>query len=60
MKDIKTLKTEEVEKMLADSRGEVRDFQFNLSGAKIKNVRAGRNVKRNIARILTELRGRKS
>ena len=60
MKKIKELKTEEVEKMLEETRVEVQSFDFSLSGAKTKNVRAGRTAKRNIARILTELRARKN
>lgn len=60
MKKMKDIKTEDIEKELVDARETLSSFNFNLSGAKTKDVRAGRNTRRKIARILTELRLRKS
>lgn len=57
---MKDVKTEDIEKELVDARETLSSFNFNLSGAKTKDVRAGRNTRRKIARILTELRLRKS
>ncbi|MES2214004.1 MAG: 50S ribosomal protein L29 [Patescibacteria group bacterium] len=44
----------ELQKALADKRVVLRDFRFSASGAK-KNVKAGREAKKDIARIMTEL-----
>ena len=60
MKKMKDIKTEDIEKELVDARETLSSFNFNLSGAKTKDVRVGRNTRRKIARILTELRLRKS
>ena len=55
MKDTK--KTEkDLIKSLADNRAALRDFRFGTSGSKNKNVKEGQNLKREIARALTELR----
>lgn len=59
MKDITKQKSEDLQKELVTKRKEGHDFRFNLSGAKVKNVRTGRTARRTIARILTELHARK-
>lgn len=38
----------------------LREFRFNIAGSKTRDVREGRNLKRNIARRLTELNARKN
>jgi len=43
---------------LAHLREELRDLRFKVSQNQHKDVRALRNAKRDIARILTELRSR--
>ena len=58
MADLKGNKIEDLKKELAEVRSEVRGFRFNISGAKVTDVKEGRNKKRHIARILTELRRR--
>ena len=58
MADLKGNKIEDLKKELAEVRSEVRGFRFNISGAKETDVKEGRNKKRHIARILTELRRR--
>jgi ribosomal protein L29 len=45
----------ELEKELHDKRVALRDFRFSMSGGKVKNVREGRKVRREIARALTAL-----
>ena len=42
-------------KALADKRKALREFRFGMSGSKTKNVKEGKNLKREIAQILTEL-----
>lgn len=45
----------ELEKILADSRERLRQFRFKSGEGKTKNVKEGREIKRGIARVLTEL-----
>jgi len=52
----KTEKT--LKKELAAKRKEYFQFRFGLAGSGTKNVKTGRDAKKQIARILTELRNR--
>lgn len=54
-KDIKDLK-----KLLALKREESRTFRFGTAGAATRNVKAVKNIRREIAQILTELNKRAS
>ena len=45
----------ELDKLLKDSREKIRSLRFNLIGGKVKNVRDVRDVKRDVAKILTLL-----
>lgn len=45
----------ELKKLLADKREALRVFRFEGAGSRTRNVRAGRELRRDIARILTEL-----
>lgn len=49
----------ELEKMLQDSREKLRQLRFDLASGKVKNVKEIREIKKNIARILTLLRNTK-
>ncbi len=49
----------ELEKTLAEKREEIRVFRFGTAGSKNRDVRARRKARREVARILTELRSRK-
>lgn len=52
-------KTEvELKKTLNDKREALRKFRFSMSGAKTRNVKEGRDTKKEIARILTEISDR--
>ena len=56
-----TLKTQEVnelQKTLADKREALRTFRFAAAGSRSRNVREGRELRKEIATILTELRER--
>ena len=54
-----TKKTErELDKMLTEKREKLRDFRFSATGTKIKNIKEGANLKKDIARVLTETRRR--
>ena len=58
MKDLNKKTEKDLYKMLAEKREALREFRFGFSGSKIKNVKEGVNTRKNIARILTELRKR--
>lgn len=46
----------ELEKLLIDRREKLRQLRFNLAAGKLKNVREIRQIKKDIARILTLLK----
>jgi ribosomal protein L29 len=48
----------ELEKFLLEKRESLRTFRFGIAGSKTRNVREGRNVRKAIARALTERRNR--
>jgi ribosomal protein L29 len=59
MKNITELKKKgviELKKDLAERRKEIQDFRFGISGAKVKNVKASKEARKSVARILTILR----
>ena len=58
MADIKQQGEDSLRKSIQDMREQLRVFRFEGAGSRTRNVRAGRNLRREIARILTELRGR--
>lgn len=52
-------KTEqELRKDLNDARKGLHDFRFGIAGSKVRNVKEGMNLRKRIARALTELRAR--
>lgn len=58
MAGIKTQSTEELLKTVAEKREALRVFRFGGAGSRTRNVREGRNLRKEIARILTEVRAR--
>ncbi len=58
MKDLKKKTEKDLQKMLQEKRKTLREFRFGSSGSKTKNVKEGSNTKKEIARILTELKQR--
>ncbi len=55
MKDIKGKTKKELIKTLGEKRDALQSFKYELSGGKAKDVKKGRNIKKEIARIMTEL-----
>jgi len=49
----------ELLKKLSEKRTELREFRFGIAGSKIKNVKAARGLRKEIARILTQLNAKK-
>lgn len=54
--ELKQRPEEELKKLLQDSRERMRQLKFNLSSGKVKNIKEIRQIKKDIARILTLLR----
>lgn len=53
MKDIVKKEKEDLKKLLVEKKEALLQFRFNTAGGKLKNVREGRNIKREIAQIFT-------
>ena len=56
--DLKNKIDKDLNKTLSDLRAELREFRFGLSGSKTKDIKKGKNLRKEIARILTELNKR--
>lgn len=54
MDDIRKKNDGELNKLLTEKREALRKFRFDVTGTRIRNVREGRNLRKEIARILTE------
>lgn len=59
MADLKKETPESLAKQLTDMREQLRMFRFEGQGSRRRNVREGRNLRKDIARVLTELSTRK-
>ena len=60
MEDLKKKNSGELTKDLVQKREELRLFRFGIAGSKTRNIKEGRDIRRDIARILTELRARQN
>ncbi len=60
MKELKTTKEQDLAKMLKDKQEQLRNFRFGSSGSKARNVKEGKNTRKEIAQILTEINSRKN
>lgn len=58
MADIKKQSVEDILKEVAQLRESLRNFRFNEAGSRTRNVREGRNIRKQIAQLLTEVRAR--
>jgi large subunit ribosomal protein L29 len=56
IKELIQLPKEELKKKVEDSREKLRQMRFDLSAGKVKNVREIRQIKKEIARIMTILK----
>ncbi|MCK4781980.1 50S ribosomal protein L29 [Candidatus Parcubacteria bacterium] len=54
--ELKQKSQKELQKLLMDNQEELRQMRFDLASGKIKNVREIRQVRKDIARILTILK----
>lgn len=60
MSEYKGKNQTDLKKLLNDKKEALRTFRFNLAGSKSRNVKEGRSIRKDIARILTELNSAKS
>ena len=58
MNEINKQSDKELEKLLSERRAAVRRFRFDVSGSKAKNLKEGSNMRKDVARIMTELSSR--
>lgn len=58
MDDVKTQSTERLLVAVKEKREALRVFRFGGAGSRTRNVREGRNLRRDVAQILTELKAR--
>lgn len=54
--DFKKQTTEELRRLVSENREKLQAFRFAMSGGKTKNVKEGRNLRKEIARALTEIK----
>lgn len=57
---IKEIKTEDLNKKLLELEEKIRMIKFKAEGAKSKNVKEARTLRKEVARILTEINSRKN
>ena len=55
MSEYKDKNPKDLIKALTEKRNALQDFRFGMSGGKSKNVKEGRTLRKDIARIQTEL-----
>jgi ribosomal protein L29 len=55
MSEFKDKNPKDLMKALTEKRNALQDFRFGISGGKAKNVKEGSILRKDIARILTEL-----
>jgi len=51
---------EDLAQFVNDKREELRALQFNVAGSKNRNVKLARNIRKDVARALTETNARKN
>ncbi|MES2314703.1 MAG: 50S ribosomal protein L29 [Patescibacteria group bacterium] len=59
-KDIAHKTHADLAKMVSDKREALRLFRFGTAGAKAKNVKEGKSIRKDIARILTAMNAQKT
>ncbi len=57
--DIKKYSIEDLHKEIAEKREALRAFRFGSAGSRSRNTREGRGLRKDIARMLTEINARK-
>lgn len=60
MSELNEKNEKDLMKMLAEKRIASRNFRFGLAGSKVRNIKEGLLIRKEIARILTALRQKKT
>jgi ribosomal protein L29 len=58
--EINTKTISDLQKMLSEKREALRTFRFGAAGAKTKNVKSGKSIRKDIARIMTAINSKSS
>jgi ribosomal protein L29 len=56
MSELKNKSKGELMKILADKRQGLHTFHFTIAGGKVKNVKEGKMIRKEIARVMTALK----
>ena len=56
--DFKKYSVEDLHKEIAEKREALRAFRFGSEGSRTRNVREGRGLRKDVARLLTEVNAR--
>jgi len=57
-KELKKKSIKDLNKILKESGEKLREFRFGSAGSKVRNVKEGNNLRKTVARVLTELTAR--
>ncbi|MFA6340979.1 MAG: 50S ribosomal protein L29 [Candidatus Paceibacterota bacterium] len=60
IKDVRNKTAGELQKELQEKAESLNKFKFGISGSKIKNVKEGKNLRKDIAQIMTILNEKKA
>ena len=55
-KELKGKSVADLKESLAGKKDSLRNFRFGIAGSKVRNMKEGRNLKKDIAKILTAIR----
>lgn len=55
MKDLTNKSLKELIKLVREKQDALKDFRFGSAGSKAKNVKEGRGIRKDIARIMTAM-----
>ncbi|OGG44767.1 50S ribosomal protein L29 [Candidatus Kaiserbacteria bacterium RIFCSPHIGHO2_01_FULL_50_13] len=58
--DLAKYSVSDLHKEVAEKRSALRTFRFGGAGSRTRNVREGRELRKNIARLLTEVASRRT
>ncbi len=56
--DFKTKTADELNRLVSENRQKLQAFRFAMAGSKQKNVKEGKGLRKEIARMLTEIKNR--
>jgi ribosomal protein L29 len=59
MQDLEKKKDADLKKLLKEKRETYKNFRFGMSGTKTRNVKEGKDLRKDTAQILTEINKRK-